>query len=183
MSVSLDATKRMLRLAADQRLLCNIDVEPAVVDQTHIMRLAERRIYEFTKTRTPGQLRTEAKAIYTTIQSILEPFVFKQKQAFLNLKKNGEKRSELDDRIKCAEKFTEYAAKASRNEVKIKGKRIGLNDFTKEAINLITYNKKNGPEAQILNAQWVNNSLQTGALGKMIAMVFFLVYGQQLLDK
>lgn len=95
----------------------------------------------------------------------------KQKQAFLNLKKNGEQRSNTDDRIKCAEKFTEYAAKASRNEVKIKGKRIGLNDFTKEALNIITYNKKNGPEAQILNAQWVNNSLQTGALGKMIAMV------------
>ena len=95
----------------------------------------------------------------------------KQKQAFLNLKKNGEQRSVLDDRIKCAEKFTEYAAKASRNEVKIKGKRIGLNDFTKEALNIITYNKKNGPEAQILNAQWTNNSLQTGALGKMIAMV------------
>jgi hypothetical protein len=95
----------------------------------------------------------------------------KQKQAFLNLKKNGEQKSATDDRIKCAEKFTEYAAKASRNEVKIKGKRIGLNDFTKEAINLIIYNKKNGPEAQILNAQWVDNSLQTGALGKMIAMV------------
>ena len=95
----------------------------------------------------------------------------KQKQAFLNLKKNGEQRSVLDDRIKCAENFTEYAAKASRNEVKIKGKRIGLNDFTKEALNIITYNKKNGPEAQILNAQWTNNSLQTGALGKMIAMV------------
>jgi replicative superfamily II helicase len=85
MSVSLDATKRMLRLAADQRLLCNIDVEPVVVDQTHIMRLAERRIYEFTKTRTPSQLRTEAKVIYATIQGILEPFVFKQKQAFLDL--------------------------------------------------------------------------------------------------
>jgi replicative superfamily II helicase len=75
----------MLRLAADQRLLCNIDVEPVVVDQTHIMRLAERRIYEFTKTRTPSQLRTEAKVIYATIQGILEPFVFKQKQAFLDL--------------------------------------------------------------------------------------------------
>ena len=95
----------------------------------------------------------------------------KQKQAFLNLKKNGEQRSFIDDRIKCAEKFTEYAGKAARNEVAIKGKRIGLNDFTKEALNIITYNKKNGPEAQILNAQWKNNSLQTGALGKMIAMV------------
>jgi hypothetical protein len=95
----------------------------------------------------------------------------KQKQAFLNLKKNGEQRSVLDDRVKCAEKFTEFAAKAARNETTIKGKRIGLNDFTKEALNIITYNKKNGPEAQILNAQWTNNSLQTGALGKMIAMV------------
>ena len=95
----------------------------------------------------------------------------KQKQAFLNLKKNGEQRSVSDDRIKCGEKFAEYAGKAARNEVAIKGKRIGLNDFTKEALNIITYNKKNGPEAQILNAQWTNNSLQTGALGKMIAMV------------
>jgi hypothetical protein len=95
----------------------------------------------------------------------------KQKQAFLNLKKNGEQRSNTDDRIKCGEKFTEYAAKASRNEVTIKGKRIGLNDFTKEAVSIILENKKKGPEAQILNAQWNNNSLQTGALGKMIAMV------------
>jgi hypothetical protein len=95
----------------------------------------------------------------------------KQKQAFLNLKKNGEQKSTSDDRVTCAKTFTEFAAKASRNEVTIKGKRIGLNDFTKEALNLITYNKKNGPEAQILNAQWTNNSLQTGALGKMIAMV------------
>jgi hypothetical protein len=95
----------------------------------------------------------------------------KQKQAFLNLKKNGEQRSELDDRVKCAEKFTEFAAKAARNETTIKGKRIGLNDFTKEALSIISSNKEKGPEAQILNAQWNNNSLQTGALGKMIAMV------------
>lgn len=95
----------------------------------------------------------------------------KQKQAFLNLKKNGEQRSFIEDRIKCGENFAEYAGKAARNEVTIKGKRIGLNDFTKEALNIITYNKTNGPEAQILNAQWTNNSLQTGALGKMIAMV------------
>jgi len=95
----------------------------------------------------------------------------KQKQAFLNLKKDGEQRSGIQDRIKCAENFVEFAGKAARNECTIKGKRIGLNDFTKEALNLITYNKKNGPEAQILNAQWLDNSKQTGALGKMIAMV------------
>ena len=95
----------------------------------------------------------------------------KQKKAFLNLKADGEKRSELDDRVICANHFEEFVAKVSRNECEIKGKRIGLNNFTKEALKLLDLGIKDGPEADILNAQWVNNSLQTGALGKMIAMV------------
>jgi len=95
----------------------------------------------------------------------------KQKKAFLNLNADGEQRSELEDRIICANHFEEFVAKASRNECEIKGKRIGLNDFTKEALKLIDAGNIDGPEAQILNAQWVNNSLETGALGKMIAMV------------
>jgi len=95
----------------------------------------------------------------------------KQKKAFLNKTKKGEKRSELEDRIVCATKFEEFAAKAEKGEVEIKGKRIGLNDFTKEALVLFSSHQQTGSEAQILNAQWVNNSLQTGQLGKMIAMV------------
>jgi hypothetical protein len=95
----------------------------------------------------------------------------KQKKAFLNLNKRGEQRSRLDDRVLCAEKFTEFAAKAARGEVEVKGKRIGLNDFSKNAMDLIYSNLQTSSEAQILNAQWTNNSLQTGALGKMIAMV------------
>ena len=93
----------------------------------------------------------------------------KQKKAFLNKTKKGDQRSVLEDRIVCAEKFTEFAQKAEKGEVEVKGKRIGLNDFTKEALQLIT--RQHSPEAQILNAQWLNNSLQTGQLGKMIAMV------------
>jgi hypothetical protein len=88
----------------------------------------------------------------------------KQKKAFLNLNKKGEQRSQLEDRIQCANKFTDFANNAARGEVSIKGLRIGLNDFTKNAFELSS-------EAQILNAQWLNNSLQNGALGKMIAMV------------
>jgi hypothetical protein len=95
----------------------------------------------------------------------------KQKKAFLNLSKDGTKKYELDDRIRCAEHFEEFVAKARQNECAIKGKRIGLNDFTKEALNLINASNINGTEADILNAQWLNNSSQTGALGKMIAMV------------
>ena len=95
----------------------------------------------------------------------------KQKKAFLNLKKNGEQRSQQDDRVNCANHFKEFAEKASKGEVEVKGARIGLNDFTKEALELIQRGQLTSDEASILNAQWVNNSKQTGALGKMIAMV------------
>ena len=95
----------------------------------------------------------------------------KQKKAFLNVKKNGDQRCELADRIVCANKFKEFAQKAAKGEVEVKGKRIGLNDFTNEALNLIGRQQHKSDEASILNAQWLDNSKQTGALGKMIAMV------------
>ena len=91
----------------------------------------------------------------------------KQKKAFLNVNKGGQQRTNLDDRIVCANNFKEFARKAAKGEVNVKGKRIGLNDFTKEALTL----HEESDEAAILNAQWVDNSKQTGALGKMIAMV------------
>ena len=95
----------------------------------------------------------------------------KQKKAFLNVKKDGSQRYELNDRIVCANKFKELAQKANKGEVEVKGKRVGLNDFTKEALDLIGRSQNKSDEAAILNAQWLNNSKQTGALGKMIAMV------------
>ena len=95
----------------------------------------------------------------------------KQKKAFLNLKKNGEQRSEQDDRVSCANHFKEFAEKADKGEVEVKGSRIGLNDFTKEALELVSSSQQKSDEAAILNAQWLDNSKQTGALGKMIAMV------------
>lgn len=95
----------------------------------------------------------------------------KQKRAFLNVDKKGQRRSDNEDRIACAKRFEEYAQKAQKGEVEVKGKRIGLNDFTKEAINLIARFQTTGSEAAILNAQWLDNSKQTGALGKMVAMV------------
>jgi hypothetical protein len=95
----------------------------------------------------------------------------KQKKAFFNLDNNGNQRSELEDRIICAAHFQEYAEKAARGEVEVKGKRIGLNDFTKNALAIISADNKDSPEATILNAQWIDNTKQTGALGKMIGMV------------
>ena len=95
----------------------------------------------------------------------------KQKKAFLNLNKNGDQRYASEDRIECANKFKDFTQKAKRGEVEVKGKRIGLNDFTKEAIHLCNTHEQNSDEAILLNSQWVNNSKQTCSLGKMIAMV------------
>lgn len=97
--------------------------------------------------------------------------MIKQKKAFLNLNNQGIQRSELDDRIECANNFREFAQKASNRDIKVNGKRICLNDFTKEAIKLCENKQKISYEAAILNAQWFDNSSQNGALGKMIAMV------------
>ncbi len=102
----------------------------------------------------------------------------KQKNAFLNLKNKKqrskvtggwleERRYDIADRIICADNFTAFAKKADKGEVEVKGARIGLNDFTKEALRL----SETSTEASLLNAQWLDNSKQTGSLGKMIAMV------------
>ena len=95
----------------------------------------------------------------------------KQKRAFLNIKKNGETRYDIPDRNECAITFSLFVKKAVDGEVEIKGARVGLNDFTKEALKLILCGKQSTDEASILNAQWTSNSKQNGMLGKMIAMV------------
>jgi len=94
----------------------------------------------------------------------------KQKKAFLNVKKCGDIRCPNDDdRIECAQHFNTHIQKAVKGEVEMKGKRVGMADFTKQAINLL----RNGSpsEYDLLNSQWRDNSTQNGGLGKMIAMV------------
>jgi hypothetical protein len=94
----------------------------------------------------------------------------KQKKAFLNVRKSGLVRyPNDDDRVECAKHFNEHIQKAVKGEVEIKGKRVGMADFTKQAIEL-SYNGSQ-VEKDLLNSQWRDNSNQTGALGKMIAMV------------
>jgi len=95
----------------------------------------------------------------------------KQKKAFLNVNKNGQQRSSLEDRIICATRFKQFAELAASGEISVKGQRIGLNDFTKDALDIIQRQQQSSSEAQLLNAQWLDNSNQNGALGKMIAMV------------
>ena len=94
----------------------------------------------------------------------------KQSRAFLNL--NNKDHTDTLDRIICAEKFSEYATKALNGETIVKGKRVGLNDFTASALRIINSTiAHDGDDAKLLNAQWRDNSTQTGTLGKMVAMV------------
>ena len=94
----------------------------------------------------------------------------KQKKAFLNIKKNGDVRFPEDsDRIECAEHFNLHIEKAVKGETEMKGKRVGMADFTKQAIELLK--STNQAEKDLLNSQWRDNSTQTGSLGNMIAMV------------
>jgi hypothetical protein len=95
----------------------------------------------------------------------------KQKKAFLNVNKNGEiRRPDSVDRITCADNLNEHIQKAVRGEVEMKGKRVSMADFTRQARDLL---QSNGTqlEKDLLNSQWRDNSSQTGTLGKMIAMV------------
>jgi hypothetical protein len=98
----------------------------------------------------------------------------KQRKAFLNVTKKGEPRfPDNKDRVECAVHFNEHIQKAVKGEVEMKGKRVGLENFTKQAIELIKSLQSPSflAEKELLNSQWRDNSTQTGALENMIAMV------------
>jgi hypothetical protein len=98
----------------------------------------------------------------------------KQKKAFLNDNHHDNLNyTNSLDRIGCSENFKAHIDKATRGEVIMKGKRVGLDVFTKQAIDLISSQMTPETKYQIdlLNAQWANNSNQTNELGNFIAMV------------
>jgi hypothetical protein len=95
----------------------------------------------------------------------------RQKKALLNIKKNGEVRHADDpDRVQCAVNLSEHIKKAVKGKIEIKGKRVGMADFTKQALDL-SRQRDNQTECDLVNAQWKNNATTTSYLGKMIAMV------------
>lgn len=108
--------------------------------------------------------------------------ILKQKQAFLNITKDNTPRSELEDRIICAENFTNRIRMAVAGEIEIKGKRVGLENFTIQALDLLKRKRESSSleiavsiqlEIDLLNSQWRDNSSQTGDLSLMLAMLDF----------
>lgn len=90
----------------------------------------------------------------------------KQRKAFLNLNKDSSFRSNSIDRVVCSEKFKQHIHNIVLGRSKVSGKRIGMNDFVKSALQPMSED-----EIALLNAQWQDNALDTDDLGKIIAMV------------
>jgi hypothetical protein len=102
----------------------------------------------------------------------------KQTSAFLNKTASNEPRfPDLSDRNECAVHFKEHIELGKSGAIKIKGKRVGMADFTKQALHLInkmnepTYFPDNQAKIDLLNLQWRDNSNQNTQLGNFIAMV------------
>jgi len=103
----------------------------------------------------------------------------KQKHAFLNITESGNPRSGKEDRKTCATNFQSFVEDAIRSEREIKGKRILLTHFTKDAMYLLERKKRErdqnnqtlDTEFALLNSQWRDNARQTPLLGSMIAML------------
>jgi len=118
----------------------------------------------------------QCERIWTEIdfKKVTSVSMSKQRKAFLNVTKKGEPRfPDNQDRVECAVHFNEHIQKAVKCEVEIKGKRVGLENFTKQAIELIKSLQSPSflAEKELLNSQWRDNSSQTGSLENMIAMV------------
>lgn len=94
----------------------------------------------------------------------------KQTKAFQNKigVKNTIRYPDREDRICCAKNFELFIRNKLNNNENIKGKRVGMTDFVKQALSM--YNHES-IDCDILNSQWKDNSSLTGQLGKMIAMV------------
>ena len=116
------------------------------------------------------QVKQCAKKWATIVpEKVTSVTMFKNKKAFLNTDKKGNERSGLRDRIECAINFTSFLERAKKGQVEVKGKRISLADFTKEALELIR--TRNKQEIDMLNLQWDSNSKQNGSLGNFVALV------------
>lgn len=101
----------------------------------------------------------------------------KQSKALYNIDKKGNCRSSEPDRIKCAENLKEFVAERVATGKEIKGGRVGMADFTKKAISLISsrqtlrHDETVLSEIALLNSQWRDSSALNGPLTNFVAMV------------
>lgn len=99
--------------------------------------------------------------------------MMKQRKAFLN-----EKSLHDNDRIICRQHLLQHIEQVKNGTKEMKGKRTGMIDFVKAAIQLkyttdteTNANSNHESERFIINEAWKNNSKDTKSLENMIAMV------------
>lgn len=91
----------------------------------------------------------------------------KNKLAFNNKDKQGNKKSHESDRLECADNFENHVkASFSDDTVKVHGKRCNVYELVKDAIEV---NPKS-LEADVVNQQWKDNSKNNNGLGNIIPM-------------
>ena len=106
----------------------------------------------------------------------------KQKQAFMNVKKSNRVRYHDNvDRVQCAKNFKQFIQNCKIGTSKIKGKRVSIYDFVKDASEVITQRVRcsNDNEAtesvkttvDTINLQWKDNSTINRSFNSLIAMV------------
>ena len=78
-------TRRMVEEASNQRLLRHIQADEPLSDQTHILMLAEKHMYDTTKPWTPKQVREQRAECLRRVQEIWAPFDCRLRGAFLDL--------------------------------------------------------------------------------------------------
>ena len=97
----------------------------------------------------------------------------KQKNAFLNTRKDGKQRSLKEDRIMAADNLKQFISNKVSSGETIKGKRVSIYDFVKEAMNLL--HDPVPPELEshvtLLNSQWDDAGKSLNSLENYIAMV------------
>jgi len=90
----------------------------------------------------------------------------KQKNAIMNRTKKGERRSDKDDRVKCAQNYAQHLAAAAAGDktAKIHGKRCNVGELVKDALH-------NGPHAAAtVNQQWESNKANNKGLEHLPAV-------------
>lgn len=101
----------------------------------------------------------------------------KQSKAFKMVDKKGNQRKvnfeKYNDRLECSKNLTNYLNDCSKGIKTVKGSRISLIDFVRDALNIIKYPESHSKEEiDLLNMQWEENGKSNnGKLTNMIAMV------------
>jgi hypothetical protein len=95
--------------------------------------------------------------------------LLKNRSAFFA--KGSKSKLEDPDRIACAENFTKYVQERIASGKAIKGGKVGVVDYVKDALKCVMVGEVAGPEADTLNAQWSDFLSKVGNVGNMVAMV------------